>query len=153
MKTSPNTDNQNDISNTPASALDIETITEKSIVRLSTENGVKYIKFLGYGYRTDENDDKPYRFVEYCFFEVPIRTVLPDIYGYENEESSDYKQYISECTAEEMFKTYCEYDNGKAPILININSIDENTPDGCYILLLSSTIERIMQNERNNHAN
>ena len=147
MKTSPNTDNQNDISNIPASALDIETITEKSIVRLSTENDVKYIKFLGYGYRTDEDGDKPYRFVEYCFFEVPIRTVLPDIYGYENEESDDYKQYISDCTAEEMFKTYCEYDNGKAPILINVNSIDENTPDGCYVLLLSSTIEKIMQNK------
>ncbi len=152
MKTSPNTDSQNDISNISASTLDIETLAEKSIIRLSTENGVKYIKFLGYGYRTDEHGDKPYRFVEYSFFEVPIRTVLPDIYGYENEKSSDYKQYISECTAEETLKAYCEYDDGKAPTLINVNAVNENTPDGCYILLLSSTIEQIMQNERDNHA-
>ena len=62
----------NDISNISISSLDIETITEKSIIRLSTENDVKYIKFLGYGYRTDEDGNKPYRFVEYCFFEVPI---------------------------------------------------------------------------------
>ena len=152
MKTLPNNNSQNDISNISVSALDIEALAEKSIIRLSTENGVKYIKFLGYGYRTDEDGDKPYRFVEYSFFEVPIRTVLPDIYGYENEESSDYKQYISEYTAEEMLKTYCEYDNGKAPTLINLNAVNENTPDGCYILLLSSTIEQIMQNERNSHA-
>ena len=143
----------NDISNISISNLDIETLTEKSIIRLSTEKGVKYIKFLGYGYRTDEEGDKPYRFVEYCFFEVPIRTVLPDIYGYENEEGSDYKQYVSDCTAEEMLETYREYDNGKAPTLINVNAVNENTPDGCYVLLLSSNVKQIMHNERDNHAN
>lgn len=123
------------ISEISVSDLNTDTLTETSLIRLMTENNTKIIKYLGYGYYGGDPDEKPYRFVEYCFFEVPLKDVLPDIVDYENQNGSEYKQYIEECDEKELFEFYTEYDNGNAPTLIQSKDINENTPDGCYIIL------------------
>ena len=109
---------------------------ENTIFDINTnKDGERYVHFLGYGYAADEIEKgKPYRFLEYTFFEAPLKDVLSvGFYAYENKYSEQYNQYVQDCDKQTCLDTYLHYNNGSAPI--PIDSIDINTPDGCYVLI------------------
>lgn len=127
-----------------ADTLSVDELCEATVVRLTTENDEKIISFLGYGYYSEDSSENPYRFVDYSDFEVPLSEAMPDIRKYESDEAGKYKQYIDDCSEQDMRKAYLEYDNGNMPALIDVKDISETTPDGCYIVLnWADDIEKI----------
>ena len=99
----------------------------------------KQVHFLAFGYLADLSCEidksKPCRFVEYCGFFAPLHDVVAmDISNYEGEYGCDHKQYITDCTEEEMVGFYEHYDNGKMPVSIEKKDLNENTPCGVYVL-------------------
>lgn len=110
---------------------------DKTIISIDVNNGVKTIKYLGYGYYA-EDTDTPYRTLEYCWFEVPLKDALEvGAYEYESKHLDEYKQYIGDCTREECEMFYEQYDNGKAPKVLHESELDMDTPNGMYILFNS----------------
>lgn len=98
----------------------------------------KIVHYYGYGYQTDDigiNKDgvyRPYRFVEYTWAYFPLEQVIEK--GLPDEDVLClYKQYITDCTENELIDTYEHYDNGNMPVLLESLSMD--TPVGCYILV------------------
>ena len=96
------------------------------------------VHFYGYGYHVERAIDKKkdYRFVEYTWFRAPLSEVKK--YGfaeYESENGCLFKQYITDCTEAEMLDFYNSYDDGVRPIMIREADINENTPEGIYIVL------------------
>lgn len=116
--------------------LSLKDYLENTVFEIYTgDNGEKYVHFFGYGYLADEIEDgKPYRFVQFTFFEAPLKEVLSvGFYAFENKYSEECKQYIQDCDEQTCLDTYLHYDNGNTPVAIN--SVDENTPNGCYVLI------------------
>lgn len=111
-------------------------LCDKTIVDIYTaELGTKRIHFLAFGYCTFDDEEKPYRFVEYAFFDVRLDIVLKvGVSNFEVDRSSEYTQYIEDCDAETMISRYEHYDNGKTPPMLNVADLNMDTPDGMYIL-------------------
>ena len=96
--------------------------------------GTRQVHIFGYGYCTGCGEEKDCRFVEYTFCYVPLTEVLAKGLGAcEDEYGPQVKQYITDCTAEEMFEIYEHYDNGKCPT--PITAFDASIPDGTYVLV------------------
>lgn len=110
---------------------------EKTIISISDENGERMIKFLGYGYFSEGSEPPQcFRLLEYCFFEAPLNEVLAvGTAEYESEHSDRYKQYITDCTEEELQSFISHYDNGNAPVPLPASELNAFTPNGTYILL------------------
>ena len=111
--------------------------TEKTIICIEKEDdGEKVVHFMGYGYYGEVETEKPYRFLEYTFFFGKLKNVLNygGIRNYEGEYQDRYKQYITDCTYEEMNEIYEQYNNGKMPEIIDEKDITINIPFGCYIV-------------------
>ena len=108
---------------------------EKIVVDVKTLlGGDKEIHFMGYSYYNDYKD-KPYTFVEYCGFTELYSIIVERNYSvrdYEKQYGEYNKQYCQDCTIQELNEIYEHYDNGRCPKFIE--DIDENTPDGMYIL-------------------
>lgn len=121
--------------------LTLGTLHDKSIVEVITgldrsNKEVKYVHFFGYGYESDEDGDKPYRFVEYTFFIASLKEALDmGIDKYENEVGANFKQYIEDCDEDTLLNRYLKYNNGETPLPIPKEKLDINVPDGMYILL------------------
>ncbi len=110
---------------------------EKTIVGIEMEGGKKVVHFYGYGYYSDgcDEDEKPYRFLEYCWFTAPIEEVLKaGVSEYESDNQDRFKQYITDCTEAECKKMYETYDNGRMPMAIDKEDLNADTPNGIYIL-------------------
>ncbi len=112
---------------------------EKTIIGVETDSytGEKMIHLYGYGYYAETADDngKDFRFVEYTWFIMPLKEVKEMGFAKcESECGCEYKQYIADCTEEEMNHYYETYDNGKMPKFISEDQINELTPDGVYII-------------------
>lgn len=111
-----------------------------SVVNVELDNGKKVVHFYGDSYYSDDGTDTPYRFTEYCWGYIPLKEVVEngmpdgDWYG-------ELKQYITDCTEQQLDEIYEHYDNGKMPQIIDGLTMD--TPLGCYILSTreSSTVE------------
>ena len=118
---------------------------ENTIINITlNDQNQKIITFLGYGWRTDadDNDPHPYRFSHYGNFAENINTVLSDgIRKYEGRESEFVQQYIDEYSAQELVEVYETYDNGNMPKIIKTNQLTENTPCGTYIVDMTNALE------------
>lgn len=116
--------------------LTLKDYLEKTVVSIETDEEGKKIHYCGYGYLSDDSSGKPYRFLEYTWFTVPLEEALEaGISEYECENGDQYKQYIEDCSEEICIHHYEHYDNGKMPKIIKEKDVDMNTPDGVYILL------------------
>ena len=118
---------------------------ENTIINITlNDQNQKIITFLGYGWRTDADDNNPhpYRFSHYGDFTEDINIVLSDgIRKYEGRESEFVQQYIDEYSAQELVEVYETYDNGNMPKIIKTNQLTENTPCGTYIVDMTNTLE------------
>lgn len=95
-------------------------------------NGGKQIHVFGYCYKEDT-----WRNVEYSFFIEPLRDFIEHLKADENypyNKASELKQYISDCTANEMVEIINCYFNGGTPdYLLPYSDITIDTPCGNYI--------------------
>lgn len=112
----------------------MNTDTFPTIIEIFTHvNGTRYVHFLGYGYYAGEPDCTSYRWVEYTGFVVSLKEALKyGILKFEGEFSDQYKQYIGDCSEEELRAIYRGYDNGHAPEKIKLCDISMTTPNGMY---------------------
>lgn len=109
---------------------------ESTIFGIENDDGKKVIHYYGYGYYCDGDDEKPYRFLEYTFFYGNLQEVLEiGISEYEGEYSDAVKQYITDCTEEELGDIYEHYDEGVPPIPIHESEISLDIPCGVYVLV------------------
>lgn len=110
---------------------------EDTVFAIETDaNGTRQVHIYGYGYFAGNGYEagKDYRFVDYTFCYVPLTEVLARGFdACESEYGSEVKQYIADCTYEEMMHIYEHYDSGKCPT--PITAFDANIPDGTYILV------------------
>lgn len=110
---------------------------DDTVFAVETKNdGTRQVHIFGYGYFADSSciDGKDYRFVDYTFFYVPLSEVLArGLKECEDKYGHEVKQYITDCSYEEMLYIYKHYDNGRCPTLIT--AIDTNIPDGTYVLV------------------
>jgi hypothetical protein len=100
------------------------------------DDGTRQVHIFGYGYCADscQEEGKDCRFVEYTFCYVPLNEVLArGLRECEDEYGPEVKQYITDCTFEEMMNIYEHYDNGQCPTVIT--AINANIPDGTYVLV------------------
>lgn len=99
-------------------------------------NGGKEIHVLGYCYQEDKWRNA-WRNVEYSFFIEPLRDFIEHMKADENypyNKASEVKQYISDCTANEMVDIINCYFNGSTPDhLLPYSDITIDTPCGNYI--------------------
>lgn len=109
---------------------------EDLIVAIETnEDGSRQAHLYAYGYCTGDGAEPAYRFVEYTFFIVPLNEVLQKgIFDVESEYSEFIKQYIHDCTEEEMLELYKHYDDGNCPKPIAADQITADIPDGTYVV-------------------
>lgn len=92
----------------------------------------KIVHIMGDSYFAQDASDPPYRFVEYTFAYIPLKEILEK--GMPNGDwYAEFKQYIQDCTEEELIEIYEHYDNGNMPTAIT--ALTEDLPCGCYILL------------------
>lgn len=104
----------------------------KTIFAIETGTERKFVHFLGYAYYAGDPEDKPYRFVEYCFHYVPLDEVLSKgLRAAEIDDSDLIKQYIKEISLDEVFDIYKHYDQGSP---VQILQGFKDAPDGIYIL-------------------
>ena len=103
---------------------------------LINEQKIKCIHYLGYAYISDGNFDTRCKFVEYTYFIVPLKIAMQTgIYETELMNGENYTQYIKDGSIEDILKSYNEYDNGQPPALITKSELNNNTPEGVYILI------------------
>lgn len=109
---------------------------EDLIVEIETDdNGNRQARLYAYGYCTGDGSEPAYRFVEYTFFYVPLDEVLQKgIFEVESEYSEFIKQYITDCTEDEMLGLYKHYDAGNCPKPIIEAQLTATIPDGTYVV-------------------
>jgi hypothetical protein len=109
---------------------ELKQIDSLNIYRLYWENGVHTIKVLGYIYYSDHyGDNKDYRHVEFCWYDMPVAEYLSADEDERNIWESEVKQYIGDCTAEEAYEILKSYN----ATFLDVDSITDETPDGTYI--------------------
>ena len=104
-----------------------------SVISIEQEDGCKYVRFLGDSYCSEDGAKKPYRFIEYTYAYLPLEDVVKDGLP-DGDWYTLQKQYIEDCSFEELCKTYLHYDNGDMPKLLPLPMLSMDTPCGCYIL-------------------
>lgn len=96
------------------------------------ENGNKQIHILGYTYYGDQ-----WELTDICWFIEPLEEFIQHIADnkhYVDEQSSEYKQYILDCTEEEIVDLINHYFDGNAPDqTLPYEEITIDTPCGNYI--------------------
>ena len=94
--------------------------------------GGKQIHCLGYTYYGDE-----WHNIEVCWFIEPLKEFIAHVAeneDYYNEQLSEYKQYESDNTEEEIVAICNEYYDGKEPdYYLDFTEISEDTPCGNYV--------------------
>lgn len=100
---------------------------DNTLVEILTDNGNRYIHYLGYGYFAD--GEPPYRWVDYTGFYVLLEEALEvGINRCEIDNSEFITQYITDMTEDEFDNTMeCE----NHPLLTE-DDISMETPDGLY---------------------
>ncbi len=101
------------------------------------ERGEKQVHIMGYGYYVGAPTETPYRFVEYCWYYVPLEYILTCGFPADGEYESyeNVKQYIEDCSQERLVEIYEHYDNGVKPSELRIETLNLLTPCGVYILI------------------
>lgn len=100
-------------------------------------NGGKEIHIFGYTYDSDNDEgDGSWRNVEFTFCIIPLKEFIENLE--ENEDyidkiESEIKQYIGDCTEEEVVEYINNYFDGKpADCTLTYGEITEDTPCGNY---------------------
>ena len=107
----------------------------------SSANGDKQIHIGGYLYKSDTDfGEGCWRSVEYCFCIVPLKEFIEDynnIEDYIDNIESEAKQYIGDCTDEEVIDIINTYfDGNPADYELHYGEITEETPCGNYAFFL-----------------
>lgn len=100
-------------------------------------NGGKEIHIGGYIYASDTDfGDGYWRNVEYTFCIIPLKEFIKNLVedeDYINNIESEIKQYIGDCTEEDVVECINNYFNGKpADYTLTYGEITEDTPCGNY---------------------
>ena len=101
-------------------------------------NGGKEIHIGGYTYDSgcDDGDGLSWRNVEFTFCIIPLKEFIKNLEeddGYIDTIESEIKQYIGDCTEEEIVEYINNYFNGKpADYTLTYGEITEDTPCGNY---------------------
>ena len=98
------------------------------------DNGEKQIHILGYIYRNDSDDF--WELLEPCWFIVPLAEFIKNLKeneDYVNEQYSEYKQYITDMTEEEMVDTINNYFGNQPEYHLGFSEITMDTPCGDYV--------------------
>lgn len=95
-------------------------------------NGEKYIKFWGYFYDGCDDEEKPYRCLEFVGAEIPLKDYLEDRSVYDLIES-EITQYIGDMTEDEAIEAMNGYYNGNPPVPYPLEDVTMETPCGDYI--------------------
>lgn len=105
---------------------------DKTIFSIEKDSdGKKVVHFLGYGYCTGDDIEKPYRFVEYTFAFVDLNKVIEDGFAEsENYIAEFVKQYIGDCSAEELVNIYKDYMTADGKF---VSEITEDMDYGLYL--------------------
>lgn len=114
----------------------LEEVIEKTIIEILTdENGKKTVHYLAYGYYSESDSNKPYRLLEYTFLTAPLEKAIDmEIQEYESKFGPEVKQYITDCTEQELLECYRNYNNsGDLITIIKPEDITMDIPDGFYI--------------------
>lgn len=104
--------------------MNLDSIESRNIYRLFTDEGIRYIKILGYFYEADHDD---WRHVEFCWFTMPLKQYLANEDKWDEWES-ECKQYISDLTGDEVM----EYFRSCGAKPLDWSEV-ETAPDGVYI--------------------
>lgn len=109
---------------------ELERVNGVNIYRLYWENGVHTIKVLGYIYYSDQYpNNEDYRHVEFCWYDMPVSEYVEGGVDMWDIWECEVKQYIEDCTAERAYEILQGYN----PIVLNVEDITDETPDGVYI--------------------
>ena len=100
-------------------------------------NGGKEIHIGGYTYDSGSDEgDGSWRNVEYTFCIIPLKEFIKNLAedeDYINNIEGEIKQYIGDCTEEEVVEYINNYFNGKpADYTLTYGEITEDTPCGNY---------------------
>lgn len=100
------------------------------------KNGKKQIHILGYIYPNDSNDF--WELLEPCWFIIPLEEFIKNLKeneDYVNEQYSEYNQYITDMTEEEMVRTINNFFDGNPPeYYLGFSEITMDTPCGDYVI-------------------
>lgn len=110
--------------------MDMKSINGLNIFRLYSEEGVRYIKILGYFYDAECSIDVPgenWRHVEFCWYEVPLAEYLAADENQISEWESEHKQYITDMTEDDALESFEAYDAKP----LDWSKV-ESAPDGIY---------------------
>ena len=114
---------------------EIGDILENTIIGIEDWDGEKSIHYYAYSYCSDNGAPDSFRFVEYTYFiETLAKALQYVIKQYESDHQEEVKQYVEDCTEDELVRFYKHYDKGEAPTPIWVSEITEKTPYGMYIL-------------------
>lgn len=103
----------------------------ETIIQITTEDGEKMLTFVGFGYyaETEIEKGKPYRFVDYRDFSVPLSVIPKDEANkYEDDKSEYITQYLVDCSLDEVDKYY------EGIPRINEAQLTADIADGKYVL-------------------
>lgn len=121
-----------------------------TIVRFATEiiNGrlERVVYFIGYGYPSEDECEKKYKFLEYVHYCGLLKDVILEGFTEYEEEFNSGANYITDCSEEELIDMYEHYDNGNIPSIIKENSITEDVKDGMYIVKMSPLEKQSFEN-------
>lgn len=96
------------------------------------ENGNKQIHILGYAYKEDQ-----WKLVDVCWFIESLDDFVKYLHDGEwsvSEQMSEYKQYIRDCTEEEIVDIINHYFDGNgADQILPYEEITIDTPCGNYV--------------------
>ena len=114
---------------------EIGDILENTIIGIEDWDGEKSIHYYAYSYCSDNGAPDSFRFVEYTYFiETLAKALQYGIKQYESDHQEEVKQYVEDCTEDELVRFYKHYDKGEAPVHIWVSEITMETPFGMYIL-------------------
>lgn len=117
----------------------ISALLEKMIIGIElykdkNGNEKKSVHYYAYSWYTD--GEPAYRFAEYTFFYGDLEEVLKiGVCRYEEKHQELIKQYICDCSENEIIEFYETYDNGNPAIFIREKDISIDTPCGVYIII------------------
>ena len=107
-------------------------------------NGEKYIKFWGYFYDGCDDEEKPYRCLEFVGAEIPLEDYLKDR-GISIEDG--WSSYIGDMTEDEAIAAMNRYYNGNPPEPYPIQDVTMETPCGDYVDAIFYEKEESMTNK------
>ena len=125
----------------------LKEVLEHSLVLLTTGQGAskeRILQFLGYGYLSEDDGDKPYRWVSHRLFIALLKDVIEggivtrhgiNYFKYEFDEEYKFRADIEDIDNKTCAGCYFGSQYGYSPAMLNASELNMETPDGIYILM------------------